>query len=294
MRSIEPDLPLIALSLLALSWIVPLLDWFPNGWDQTGYALVASGPYLPHSPYIAHTLASRLLAGVLSAPLALAWLSTLSALASMALLHGSVRRLAGGDSGRIAGLAAAGVFGGTFLVVRQAATQEVYLFQTAWLLASLFAALGSGTRRIEWAGLAFGMAIAVHTSSLLAAFGPLLLLARSARSGRERIGGLFRFAAAAVVPVAVGVAVIGWLLAPARDAAPFAGHLLDYLIGIGPALRPAQWAETGFLTTSLAGVFERLVDPAISTSRLPLATSPTGLGLPHLLGASKPLCQRPC
>jgi hypothetical protein len=261
----------------ALAW--HFLDTFPNGWDQTEYAWAVQSGYLPHSPYILYFLAGKLLGVALSAPLALSALSFASGLAAVWLLTGTAAALLGAPGAPTVADRRAATLGvllaaGTFILVRQAGTQEVYPLQCCLLVGAARSVAGGARRwRLLLCGVLCGAAIAAHSGSVFAL--PALAFLAVSRAAIPRGRAALVWLGGVVATLGVAVALIAALL-------PAGVELAGYLRGIAPRVAFESLTDPKFLAESIASIFRRLTDHGIPIVRVPPESGPLGLSVLHL------------
>ena len=252
---------LVAVTLVGAHFV----DDFPNGWDPTEYAWCVRDGRLPHSPYIAHFLAARLLAIVFDPPLALSLLSLLAGLAALLALYGI--RLREGAGGEVA-LCATTIMAASHVFIRQSTTQEVYALQCAGMLASVLIVQCRFRFSVLLCAFVFGTTVAVHQGALFIA--PALLYRHlQDRDGPRAVA----FAWGVGIVVLAWIGVIGWLF-PFRSEATRIQELVAYLSSIAPhigSVAPSDLARSG------AELLHRLTSSGIPMTRGPTATGPTGL-----------------
>jgi len=289
LRTLKLHTGLLAVLCLYLVLVCHYFERVPHGWDQAEYALCVKASYLPHSPYLLYFVAGKLLHLLFAPPVALSVLSALSGVAALCLFYGSVVRVSAGAAGsagrpdRGLATAATALLGLAFAFVRQAATQEVYVFQTALVLLSLFVLLGGGRWAVVWSGVAFGCAVGAHNSSLFLL--PAMVVAAAGVSRGRRARALVLWLAAVVLVCGLWAAAV-WLLVPAPGDGSRVGYVLGYLRGISPRVAHPAARAPGFLAYSVRDLWHRLFSLDVAMSRLPRASSPLGLSVLHLLAAA--------
>jgi hypothetical protein len=255
------------------------LDSFPNGWDQAEYCWAIQSDYLPHSPYIFYFLLGKMLGVVLSAPAALAALSFVSGLLALWLLTGTAARLLGSEEGPTlvdhwAATLAALLVGGTFVFVRQAGTQEIYLLQCCLLVGAAYSVTrAAGARQLLLCGIMCGAAVALHSGSVFAL--PALGWLALARADRPRGQLALLWIGSLSITAAIGVALVAALL-------PTGVELSSYLLGIAPPVTLERIGDPRFLSKSIAATLQRLTNHDIPIVRFPPETGPLGLSFLHL------------
>lgn len=283
LKAFKAHLGLVAVLCVFLVLVFHWFEGFPNGWDQAEYALCLKGTYLPHSPYLLHFVAGKLLHLLVAPPLALSLVSAGSGVVAVVLFYGVVLRMFSGSVGRGLAAAGAGLMGLSFGFVRQASTQEVYVFQACLILLSIFVLLAGRRWRLVWSGVAFGCAVGAHNSSLLVV--PAMVVAVAGLHGERRVRAVLWF----VVPVAATCAVLAavlWVLVPPPAGENGLGYLLGYLRGSSPRLPTGVMWERAFLAGSVRGLWHRLFSAEVAFSRLPRASGPLGLSVLHLVAAA--------
>jgi len=272
--------------------LVHFFESFPNGWDQAEYAWCVQSGYLPHSPYIFFFLAGSFFHLFLDSAAALSFLSVLSGLLCIVLFYliqlrlfsSGTERKAPVPSGRAMAASSSILMGLSYVFIRQASTQEVYAFQTLLLLLSIFILLVRLEHGAIYSGVVYGCAVAAHSASLFLfpamAYAVLAFAPSRLRSRDSRVRSLLIWFSAVGVTCGSFCLLI-YLILPAAHQA----ELLAYLRGISSSPPFESWSSGRFWTRSIRGLFVRLSSLSVPESRGPLATSPLGLSLFHLLAA---------
>jgi Protein O-mannosyl-transferase TMEM260-like len=282
-KNVNPHLTLVPVVLAVLPLLVHYFEWFPNGWDQTEYVWCLRSTYLPHSPYVLFFLVGKLFYLFFDAPIALTTLSLLSGVGSLALLYFVSYRLFSLEQAEsrlphVAALIVAAVAGATYVFVRQSSSQEVYALLTFMLLLTIALSLSALRYNAALSGVSFGCALGAHTAAIYAV--PVVLYTILFLERKGRLKSLVIWGLAATTTCAVLCMVI-LLILPIKPGVSRWRDYLAYLRGISPGLSPSAWAEPVFWIDSLKGLYLRLTSLQIESSRMPMATSPLGLGLLH-------------
>jgi hypothetical protein len=290
---------LLGVLALCLPVLLHFFETFPNGWDQAEYVWCVKAGYLPHSPYVLFVLLGRLIHGVLEPATSLSVLSLVSGAVALVAIHGVVSRLvslgdsavgdsAVGDSAkataeaRWVGCSAALLLGLSTVFVRLTTTQEVYAFQLGLVLATAGVLVSESRRRLRWAGLLYGCALAAHNSSVFL-LPALALLALPKRREAGVVRPLVVWLGYAVLSLGF-VYAIGVSLLPAEPGRRLA-EVAAYLRGMPPGFEVAALGDTAGLLEAARGIARRLGSGDIAVTRGPLATGPVGASWLHAVAA---------
>src|SRR5262245_32612031 len=235
---------------VALAVAPGVVSFDPVGlaWDAAEYVWMLRADMLPHSPYLGYLAIGELASLALEPALALAAVSAAAYLASAVVLGLLASAL---GAGRLRAITTVVTFLALPIAMRQSGTQEIYALQTFFLMLAIHLLCRDGDAATTAGGAAYGVALTVHSASLLVAPAVLYLLWSDARRSRTKTT-RWRATLLFVAPqVLLGLVVVACLCWAFRGSEQPLNETFLYLRGIAPlpsAISMGQFAKGLALT----------------------------------------------
>lgn len=233
----------ITLAVIEFLAIWNIYTYYPDGWDQSEYSFNIRNNYLPHGPYLAHFLLGKFLSLVWQPSESLSIISLLAGSLNIFLFYkineAIIKKTYEGELNILFPAVASVLLGGSSLYLLNGGSQEVYILQFFFVLASIYFVYVASNLVV--AGLLFGLAYATHNATifLLPSLLYLIWIASAGRGNRIRDGLVF-LAGGIVSAVLIYSYFIATIAINGDDVAPWSGtkfgDFLGYLGGIAPAL----------------------------------------------------------
>lgn len=276
----RPGFLMLVFVLALTGLLVHFSESFPNGWDQTEYCWALAANYLPHAPYLLFYGVGEVFALLVTPVLALSLLSLASGVGLLIGFFKLQRALIRNPENSLAPFIGTVTLGLSFIFVRQAVTQEIYLFASCllmWSAVCLERLRAAGGGRFIGAGILVGLTLAAHPATSFAVPALLLLLVAGVSQHRsaDRLPLVIRSLGSAFVVLGVLSLVLDLLLPRTI------GGFTAAFAGTAPAIAWGQLSLQG-LVSALAELVGRVVDLKRPFSRAVVASEPTGFWWTHI------------
>jgi hypothetical protein len=194
-----------ALAAIVFLLIGNIYTYYPDGWDQTEYSFNIRNNYLPHGPYLVHFLLGKILSLIWQPSESLSVISLLAGSFNIFVFYkiseAFIKKTYEDNRNMLFPTVASMLLGGSSLYLLNGGSQEVYMLQLFFVLASIYFIYVE--RNLILAGLLCGLAYGTHNGAVFLLPAMLYLIWATSENRKGMIKDEFTFLTCAFAAVAL-------------------------------------------------------------------------------------------